>query len=130
MRISPFSCGSTPKILLITRSATRKLKRLTETISEFDNGALTIDETDYGNDEIGILATAFHDMTERINELINLEYKAQVLKKSAELQALQAQVKPHYINNALQAMGTLGLKKEQLTFILWPMPLPKICAIP
>lgn len=95
----------------VTRSATRKLKRLTETISEFGNGALTIDETDYGNDEIGILATAFHDMTERINELINLEYKAQVLKKSAELQALQAQVKPHYINNALQAMGTLGLKK-------------------
>lgn len=62
----------------VTRSATRKLKRLTETISEFGNGALTIDETDYGNDEIGIL----------------------------------------------------GLKKEQLTFILWPMPLPKICAIP
>lgn len=92
----------------VTRSATRKLKRLTETISEFGNGALTIDETDYGNDEIGILATAFHDMTERINELINLEYKAQVLKKSAELQALQAQVKPHYINNALQAMGTLS----------------------
>lgn len=116
--------------MLITRSVTRKLKRLTETISEFGNGALTIDETDYGNDEIGILATASHDMTERINELINLEYKAQVLKKSAELQALQAQVKPHYINNALQAMGTLGLKKEQLTFILWPMPLPKICAIP
>lgn len=95
----------------VTRSATRKLKVLTQNISEFGNGTFTFDLEDYGNDEIGILATAFHDMTERINELINLEYKAQVLKKSAELQALQAQIKPHYINNALQAMGTLGLKK-------------------
>lgn len=50
-------------------------------------------------------------MTERINELINLEYKAKILKKNAELQILQSQIRPHYINNALQAIGTLGLKK-------------------
>lgn len=95
----------------VTRSATHKLKALTENISEFGNSDFVINDTDYGNDEIGILASTFHDMTDRINELINLEYKAQVLKKSAELQAFQAQIKPHYINNALQAMGTLGLKK-------------------
>lgn len=94
----------------LTRSATSKLKALTQTIAEFGNGNLTINAGDYGTDEIGTLALTFNQMAERINELINLEYKAQLLKKTAELQALQAQVKPHYINNALQAIGTLGLK--------------------
>lgn len=94
-----------------TRSVTRKLKTLTQNIADFGEGNLTINAKDYGIDEIGILASTFNEMTERINELINLEYKSQLLKKSAELQALQAQIKPHYINNALQAMGTLGLQK-------------------
>lgn len=95
----------------LTRSATHKLKILAQNIAEFGKGNLTINAEDYGIDEIGTLASAFNNMTEQINELINLEYKAQLLKKSAELQALQAQIKPHYINNALQALGTLGLKK-------------------
>lgn len=94
-----------------SRSATRKLSRLTQDIAEFGEGNLTIDARDYGIDEIGLLASTFNHMTEKINELINLEYKAKVLRKNAELQALQAQVKPHFINNVLQALGTLGLKK-------------------
>lgn len=94
-----------------SRSVTYKLKMLTRDISAFGNGNLSINANDYGTDEIGTLARAFNDMTEKINELINLEYKAKVLKKSAELRALQAQIKPHFINNTLQALGTLGLKK-------------------
>ena len=95
----------------VARSATHNLKALTKSIAEFGNGTLQINSQDYGNDEIGILASTFNEMTDRINELINLEYKAQLLKKSAELQTLQSQIKPHYINNALQAIGTLGLQK-------------------
>lgn len=97
--------------LYFSRSATHKLKMLTKNIADFGAGNLTINAEDYGTDEIGILANTFNGMTEKINELINLEYKAKVLKKNAELQALQAQIKPHFINNALQALGTLGLKK-------------------
>ncbi len=95
----------------VARSATRNLNALTRNIADFGKGNLTINASDYGVDEIGILASTFNEMTNRINELINLEYKAQLLTKSAELQALQAQIRPHYINNALQAIGTLGLKK-------------------
>lgn len=97
--------------LYFSHSATSKLKMLTNNIAKFGDGSLTINTTDYGTDEIGQLASAFNHMTERINELINLEYKAKVLRKNAELQALQAQIKPHFINNTLQAIGTLGLKK-------------------
>lgn len=95
----------------VARTTTRNLKALTKSIAEFGNGNLQINSHDYGNDEVGVLASTFNEMTNRINELINLEYKAQILKKSAELQTLQSQIKPHYINNALQAIGTLGLQK-------------------
>ena len=95
----------------LSRTTASRLRRLTKDISEFGKENLTINTTDYGGDEIGTLASAFNEMTRRINELINLEYKTQLLRKNAELQALQAQVNPHYLNNVLQAMGTLGLKK-------------------
>lgn len=97
--------------LYFSRSATRRLRTLTESVAGFGVDSFHISDSDYGSDEIGILAETFHVMTDRINTLINLEYKAKMLQKTAELQALQAQIKPHFINNALQALGTLGLKK-------------------
>lgn len=94
-----------------SRTVTKKLNALTAKVVAFGEGKLSINADDYGKDEIGTLASAFNEMTQKINELINLEYKAKLLQKTAELQMFQAQVKPHFINNTLQAMGTLGLKK-------------------
>lgn len=94
-----------------SRTVTRRLNALTAKVVAFGEGELSMIAEDYGEDEIGTLASAFNEMTAKINELINLEYKAKLLQKTAELQMLQAQVKPHFINNTLQAMGTLGLKK-------------------
>lgn len=94
-----------------SRTATRKLLALTSDVAAFGNGNLSISDRNYGHDEIGALGLAFHEMAVKINELINLEYKAKLLQKNAELQMLQAQINPHFINNTLQAMGTLGLKK-------------------
>ena len=96
----------------LSRSATRRLNHLAAQVSEFGKETMYISDENYGSDEIGTLAATFHDMAARINELISLEYKAKVLKQSAELQALQAQVNPHFINNALQVIGTYGLKSN------------------
>lgn len=94
-----------------SRTATRKLLALTSDVAAFGDGNLSISDRNYGHDEIGALGLAFHEMAVKINELINLEYRAKLLQKNAELQMLQAQINPHFINNTLQAMGTLGLKK-------------------
>lgn len=71
-----------------SRTITRKLDALTKKVVDFGEGDLSINIEDYGNDEIGTLASAFHEMTEKINELINREYKAKLLLKTAELQML------------------------------------------
>ncbi len=94
-----------------SHTITKKLNALTANVVAFGEGELSINADDYGKDEIGTLASAFNEMTQKINELINLKYKAKLLQKNAEFQMLQAQIKPYFINNTLQAMGTLGLKK-------------------
>lgn len=94
-----------------SKSVTHRLNKLSKKMTEFGDGRFAINAEDYGTDEIGALALTFTEMTRKINELINSEYKQKMLKKTAELQALQAQLKPHFINNVLQALGTLGLQK-------------------
>jgi Putative regulator of cell autolysis len=63
-------------------------------------------------DEIGLLIDGFNNMAAKIDNLINSEYKMRIAKKNAQLSALQAQVNPHFIYNALQSVGTLALRKN------------------
>jgi len=47
---------------------------------------------------------------QRINQLIMREYRLELASKSNQLKALQAQINPHFMNNALQSIGTLALQ--------------------
>jgi two-component system sensor histidine kinase YesM len=47
---------------------------------------------------------------QRINQLIIREYRLELASKTNQLKALQAQVNPHFMNNALQSIGTLALQ--------------------
>jgi two-component system sensor histidine kinase YesM len=62
------------------------------------------------NDEFGILFRRFHRMVQRLNDLILREYRVEIANKTNQLRALQAQINPHFMNNALQSIGTLALK--------------------
>lgn len=63
-------------------------------------------------DEIGVLNDTFNSMIDTINALIINEYELKLSNKNAQLKMLQAQLNPHFLNNALQSLGTLALKKE------------------
>ena len=57
------------------------------------------------------LARQFNDMIDSINNLIISGYKLEISNKNYQLKALQAQMDPHFINNALQNIGAEALKK-------------------
>lgn len=63
-------------------------------------------------DEIGVLNQTFHSMLETINEMIIQEYELKLSNRNAQLRMLQAQLNPHFLNNALQSLGTLSLKHK------------------
>ncbi|WP_208414573.1 sensor histidine kinase [Paenibacillus castaneae] len=61
-----------------------------------------------GNDEFYQIAEAFNEMGNHINTLIHKVYLVNVEKKEAELDALQAQINPHFLYNTLSSISKLG----------------------
>lgn len=73
-----------------------------------------------GSDEIGTLIKDYNIMTERINFLINQVYKAELehnefllTQKQAELEALQSQINPHFLNNVLESIRMRSILKDE-----------------
>lgn len=64
------------------------------------------------DDEIGILQKSFGIMIKHNKELIAKEYKEKIEKRNAQINALQAQINPHFMYNTLQVIGGMALKKK------------------
>ena len=60
------------------------------------------------NDEIGILVNSYNDMKNRINNLININYKSKIEQKELELKQLQNQINPHFIYNTLESIHMMA----------------------
>lgn len=74
---------------------------------------------DPGKDEIGWLINSFNKMIADINKLINVVFKLEMQKKSAEVENiraqykyLQAQVDPHFLFNTLNAILVFCVKNN------------------
>jgi two-component system sensor histidine kinase YesM len=63
-------------------------------------------------DEIGLLESAYHVMMQRIVDLVEVEYLQELEVKNAQLMALQAQINPHFVNNVLNLIGGMALKRN------------------
>ncbi|MFE4710589.1 sensor histidine kinase [Paenibacillus sp. NPDC056722] len=57
------------------------------------------------HDDLSELTANFNFMTEKIQELIEKEYKMQLRNKEAQFLALQMQINPHFLYNTLQTIG-------------------------
>jgi two-component system, sensor histidine kinase YesM len=91
---------------------TSPIRVLLQNIKQVESGNMTVQFDSLGNDEIGVLGERFKEMIGKINHLINREYKLELENKTNQLKALQSQLNPHFLYNALQSIGTLALKKN------------------
>lgn len=64
-------------------------------------------------DEIGILYKEFKIMLEKIDNLINENYKKQIISKDAQYRALQAQINPHFLYNTLESINWIAKVNNQ-----------------
>jgi len=95
-------------VFLISRSLTKPLAGIMVSLGRIKDGETDLRLTGLKSDEIGVLGQSINDMLDRIQDLIALEYNAELQLKHAEYKALQAQVNPHFLYNTLDTMGSIA----------------------
>ena len=93
---------------LITKFFGYRVNYIVEKIQLFKDGDFD-QRIDYNwNDEFSYISDALNEMTSEINHLIQEVYCKETEKKQAELDALQAQINPHFLYNTLSAINSLA----------------------
>ncbi|WP_078549642.1 sensor histidine kinase [Litchfieldia alkalitelluris] len=99
--------------MFVTFKITSPIRILLQNIQQVEAGNMQVQFSSLGGkDEIGILGERFKGMIEKINDLINREYKLELENKTNQLKVLQSQINPHFLYNALQSIGTIALKNK------------------
>ena len=91
-------------VVIFTRSIVKPIQKLKRLMKEAQRGDLTVSFNTKYNDEIGELGNSFNTMVKEINNLINLVQIEEKNKRMAEMNVLQAQIKPHFIYNTLDTI--------------------------
>ena len=101
--------------IFIGRQLYRPLDKLRRVAENFGEGDRVVRFPAKGKDELSILGIAFNNMLDRINRLLlNIEQE-QEEKRVIELQALFAQIQPHFLLNTLNSIKcNLMLKGDQV----------------
>lgn len=89
--------------ILIATGVTRPLYRLNQKMKQIGRGNFDI-EIENATGEVGEISLTVKKMIQEIKRLINKIYKEEEEKRVAEMNALQAQINPHFLYNTLNTI--------------------------
>ncbi|WP_260405255.1 sensor histidine kinase [Paenibacillus sp. 598K] len=99
--------------ILISHTITKPIKLLRQAMAQVERGMFNTTVQIDSADEFGYLGKSFNRMAVQIRELIANNLQTELARKEAELIALQAQINPHFLNNALSSIDSLALQQKE-----------------
>jgi len=84
---------------------------LARRVKNIELESLILEEDEESADEVKVLEHHIAAFIERIRQLIRNEYDITLQSKTAQINALQAQINPHFLHNTLQLIGSISLSQ-------------------
>lgn len=105
---------------LVSGKIAQPLKRLNESVKEWDAGNLKPDIYIGGTMEVEYLGRTLKSTVDQINQLMNDILHEQEEKRKSELDALQSQINPHFLYNTLDSIVWMieGERYEEAVFMI------------
>lgn len=96
----------------IAKNVIYPIQRLVDSMAEVQNGWLHRVSMNVNDDEIGLLKNSYNAMLIEINQLIQELLQKEKTLRMAELDALQEQMKPHFLYNTLDMIRYMALENR------------------
>ncbi|BBH24883.1 histidine kinase [Paenibacillus baekrokdamisoli] len=93
---------------IIAAGVTRPLKELNKKMKLVEMGDFQASIQVKGADELSTIQHSFNKMIAEIRKLISKVYETELLKKEAEIKALQSQINPHFLYNTLSTIDSIS----------------------
>lgn len=96
----------------IAKNVIYPIQRLVDSMAEVQNGWLHRVSMNVNDDEIGLLKNSYNAMLIEINQLFEELLQKEKTLRMAELDALQEQMKPHFLYNTLDMIRYMALENR------------------
>ena len=101
-------------LMVLSQLITKPLEQLNTAMKQVYNADFDIHLENNRTDEIGELTDSFNYMVEEIRTLVNRVYREQLAQKNAEMEALQAQINPHFLYNSLDSINWMLIDRGEM----------------
>ena len=99
-------------VFILSYTITRPINRLAAGMKKVQEGDFSVRLPNKNHrDDIGKLTDSFNFMTDKIEVLIKEVYQEKIAQKNAEMEALQAQINPHFLYNTLDSVNWMLIDK-------------------
>lgn len=95
--------------VIITGMVTRPINTLVASMKDIGSGTLNKVEFETSINEFIRLRDGYNLMIEEIHTLVNRVIEEEKIKRKAEMEILQAQIKPHFLYNTFDSISSLAL---------------------